>query len=127
MDMEHVPAWKTVDEADDEDFSESFDEASDEDLSQSFDAAARPTVAERVSRVQLRTDQEVWVRRLLSEAMAAGVHVAEADVLRVAIDRLRAGGAGWPGLRVVLTVEATARTQRRAVPAVSRRGGETAG
>ena len=76
-------------------------------------AASRPTFAERVSRVQLRTDQDAWVRRLLSEAMAAGDHVAEADVLRVALDRLREGKAGWAELREAILAETERRSRRR--------------
>jgi len=48
----------------------------------------------------------------LSEALAAGEHVAEADVLRVALDRLRAHGAGWPDLQADLAAETKARTRR---------------
>ena len=51
----------------------------------------------------------------MSEALAAGEHVAEAVVLRVALDRLRAHGAGWPELRADLAAEAKARTRRRGI------------
>lgn len=75
--------------------------------------AARPTFAERVSRVQLRADQEAWLRRLLGEAMAAGEHVAEADVLRVALDHLREGKTGWSALREAVLAETRQRARRR--------------
>ncbi len=68
--------------------------------------------APRRGKVQLRADQESWLNGFVADAMREGVRVSEGDVLRLALDRLRAGGAGWPELREAVAGEIRARTRR---------------
>ena len=90
-------------------------------------AKAAGTYAPRRGKVQLRADQEAWLHGLVADAIREGMRVSEGDVLRLALDRLRVGGAGWPDLRDALAAETRARTQRRVGHSVSRREEEEAG
>lgn len=63
----------------------------------------------------LRADQATWVRQLRIEALQAGADLAVTDLVRVALDRLRAHGADWSDLRADLAAEAKARTRRRGI------------
>ncbi len=83
--------------------------------------------APRRGKIQLRADQESWLNDLVADAMREGVRVSEGDVLRLALDRLRAGGAGWHELRDAVVAETRARTRRRAGYGINRREEEEAG
>ena len=73
----------------------------------------RPTFAARKVQVQLRSEQEEWLHRILADGLREGVRVSEADVVRVAMDRLREGKAGWSELREAILVETKQRARRR--------------
>ena len=81
----------------------------------------------RVARLPVTAEQDLWLRMVCASALADGTRLSEATVLRLALDRLRAGGAGWPELRDAVVGETRARTQRRATPGVSRREEAEAG
>lgn len=80
----------------------------------------------RVARLPLAAEQDLWLRTVCASALADGTRLSEAAVLRLALDRLRARGAGWPDLREALAAETRART-RRVGHGVSRREEEEAG
>ena len=71
------------------------------------------TYAARRGKIQLRSDQEGWLHGLIADALREGVRVSEGDVLRVAVDRLRAGRAGWSELRDAVLAETRSRARRR--------------
>ncbi len=73
----------------------------------------RPTFAARKVQVQLRSEQEEWLHRILADGLREGIRVSEADVVRVAMDRLREGKAGWSELREAILVETKQRARRR--------------
>ena len=73
----------------------------------------RPTFAARKVQVQLRSEQEEWLHRILADGLREGVRVSEADVVRVAMDRLREGTAGWSELREAILAETKQRARRR--------------
>ncbi len=61
----------------------------------------------------LRPDQVAWVRQLRIEALQAGADLAVTDLVRVALDRLRAQDGRWSALRDALAAETEQRTRRR--------------
>lgn len=69
--------------------------------------------AARRGKVQLRADQETWLHGLVADAIREGVRVSEGDVLRLALDRLRAGKAEWAELREAILAEIQQRSRRR--------------
>ena len=73
----------------------------------------RPTFAARKVQVQLRSEQEEWLHRILADGLREGVRVSEADIVRVAMDRLREGKAGWSELREAILAETKQRSRRR--------------
>lgn len=73
----------------------------------------RPTFAARKVQVQLRVEQESWLHAVVADALREGVRVSEADVVRVAVDLLRTGKAGWPELRKAVLAETRERARRR--------------
>ena len=73
----------------------------------------RPSFAARKLQVQLRVEQEEWLHRILADGLRDGVRVSEADVVRVAMDRLREGRAGWSELRDAILAETKQRSRRR--------------
>ncbi len=81
----------------------------------------------RVARLPVTAEQDLWLRTVCASALADGTRLSEATVLRLALDRLRAGGAGWSELRDAVAGETRARTRRRATPGVSRREEAEAG
>ncbi|MHB1527005.1 MAG: hypothetical protein ACYCZN_12145 [Candidatus Dormibacteria bacterium] len=52
------------------------------------------------------------MRGILADALRDGVRLSEGDVLKLALDRLRAHGAGWSDLQADLAAETKARTRR---------------
>ena len=72
--------------------------------------APRPTA--RRSKVTLNPEQDLWMRGVLADALRDGVRLSEGDVLKLALDRLRAHGAGWSDLQADLAAETKARTRR---------------
>jgi hypothetical protein len=72
-------------------------------------------MAARRSKVTLSPEQDRWMRGILADALRDGVRLSEGDVLKLALDRLRAGVAGWSELREAVLVEAKARTRRRGI------------
>jgi hypothetical protein len=50
---------------------------------------------------------------VVADALREGVRVSEADVVRVAVDLLRTGKAGWPELRKAVLAETRERARRR--------------
>lgn len=79
----------------------------------SLPASSAPAYAARRGKIQLRSDQERWLHGLIADALRESVRVSEGDVLRVAVDRLRARGAGWTELRESILAETRQRSQRR--------------
>ena len=73
----------------------------------------RPSFAARKLQVQLRVEQEEWLHRIVADGLRDGVRVSEADVVRVAMDRLREGKAGWSALRGAILAETKQRARRR--------------
>ena len=73
----------------------------------------RPSFAARKLQVQLRVEQEEWLHRIVADGLRDGVRVSEADVVRVAVDRLREGRAGWSELRDAILAETKQRSRRR--------------
>lgn len=73
----------------------------------------RPSFAARKLQVQLRVEQEEWLHRIVADGLRDGVRVSEADVVRVAMDRLRERKAGWPELREAILAETKQRSRRR--------------
>ena len=73
----------------------------------------RPSFAARKLQVQLRVEQEEWLHRIVADGLRDGVRVSEADVVRVAMDRLREGKAGWSELREAILAETKQRSRRR--------------
>lgn len=73
----------------------------------------RPSFAARKLQVQLRVEQEEWLHRIVADGLRDGVRVSEADVVRVAMDRLREGRAGWSELREAIFAETKQRSRRR--------------
>ena len=66
----------------------------------------------RVARLPLTAEQDLWLRTIRASALADGTRLSEATVLRLALERLRAGGAGWPELEEVALNETRQRTRR---------------
>lgn len=66
----------------------------------------------RVARLPVTAEQDLWLRTVCASALADGTRLSEAAVLRLALDRLRAGGGGWPELREVVLAEARQRRSR---------------
>jgi hypothetical protein len=70
-------------------------------------AKAAEAHAPRCGEVQLRAEQESWLHDLIADA------IHEGDLLRPALDRLRADKAGWSELREAVLEETQARAGRR--------------
>lgn len=77
------------------------------------EGGGRPSFAARKLQVQLRVEQEEWLHRIVADGLRDGVRVSEADVVRVAMDRLREGRAGWSELREAILTETKQRSRRR--------------
>jgi hypothetical protein len=77
------------------------------------EASSRPVFAARKVQVQLRAEQETWLHTIVATALSQGVRVSEADVVRVAVDRLRTGKASWPELKEAILAETRGRSRRR--------------
>ncbi len=67
----------------------------------------------RRSKVTLNPDQDLWMRGILADAIRDGVRLSEGDVLKLALDRLRASKADWSDLREAILTEFRQRSRRR--------------
>ncbi|MDA8332012.1 MAG: hypothetical protein M0027_12610 [Candidatus Dormibacteraeota bacterium] len=61
----------------------------------------------------LNPDQDLWMRGILADAIRDGVRLSEGDVLKLALDRLRASKADWSDLREAILTEFRQRSRRR--------------
>jgi hypothetical protein len=87
--------------------------SADERVSAKAHAPIPPGRPVRVARLPVTAEQDLWLRTVCAAALADGTRLSEATVLKLALDRLRAGGVGWPALREAVLAETRQRARRR--------------